>query len=41
MPKCLVLFEISEIALYNIEKELRGAAEKQAIPFEIVALLCG
>jgi FlaA1/EpsC-like NDP-sugar epimerase len=39
MPKRLVLFEISEIALYNIEKELRGAAEKQAIPFEIVALL--
>ena len=39
MPKRLVLFEISEIALYNIEKELRGTAEKQAIPFEIVALL--
>jgi len=36
-PKCLVLFEISEIALYNIEKELRSQA--QAVNCELVALL--
>jgi FlaA1/EpsC-like NDP-sugar epimerase len=36
-PKTLVLFEISEIALYTIENELRNAARR--IDCELVALL--
>jgi FlaA1/EpsC-like NDP-sugar epimerase len=36
-PKTLVLFEISEIALYTIENELRNAAKR--IDCELVALL--
>ncbi|MGH8222700.1 MAG: polysaccharide biosynthesis protein [Woeseiaceae bacterium] len=38
-PKCLVLFEISEIALYSIEKELRYTATSEGIDCEIVSLL--
>ena len=38
-PTTLVLFEISEIALYNVENELRGQARSQRINCELVALL--
>jgi FlaA1/EpsC-like NDP-sugar epimerase len=38
-PKRLVLFEMSELALYNIERELRALAEKHSLPFELVGLL--
>jgi FlaA1/EpsC-like NDP-sugar epimerase len=38
-PKRLVLFEMSELALYNIERELRSAAANHATPVELVALL--
>ena len=38
-PKTLILYEISEIALYNIEKELRARAESLDIDCEIVALI--
>jgi FlaA1/EpsC-like NDP-sugar epimerase len=38
-PRRLVLFEMSELALYNIERELRALAEKQALQLELVALI--
>ena len=38
-PKTLVLYEISEIALYNIAKELRGIAETMHLQCEIVLLI--
>ena len=38
-PSRLVLFEMSELALYVIDKELRLIAEKEALHVEIVALL--
>ena len=38
-PKRLVCFEISEAALYNIDKELRTAIDKNSDDCEIVALL--
>jgi FlaA1/EpsC-like NDP-sugar epimerase len=38
-PKRLVLFEISEIALYNIERELRSVAEKNSLPIELIGLI--
>ena len=38
-PQRLVLFEISEIALYNIERELRVIADSHHIAVEIYALL--
>jgi FlaA1/EpsC-like NDP-sugar epimerase len=38
-PKRLVLFEISEIALYNIERELRAIADSHRIGVEIYAVL--
>jgi len=38
-PRRLVLFEMSELALYNIERELRALAEKQAMQIELVALI--
>ncbi len=38
-PKRLVLFEISEIALYNIARELQGIAESREFSIEIVPLL--
>ena len=38
-PKRLVLFEMSELALYNIERELRSLDEKQALQVELVGLI--
>ena len=38
-PRTLVLFEISEVALYSIEKEIRKLAKKHGIDTEIVGLL--
>ncbi len=38
-PKMVVLFEISEVALYNIEKELQRLSRKLGIECDIVALL--
>jgi FlaA1/EpsC-like NDP-sugar epimerase len=38
-PRRLVLFEISEYALYNIERELREVAKKMGLAVEIVPLL--
>jgi FlaA1/EpsC-like NDP-sugar epimerase len=38
-PKVLVLFEISEVALYSIDKELRALAKKNDIDTEVVPLL--
>jgi FlaA1/EpsC-like NDP-sugar epimerase len=38
-PKTLILYELSEIALYNVEKELRGIAESLDIDCEIIALI--
>lgn len=38
-PRRLVLFEMSEIALYNIERELRGIIEARGLAVEIHGLL--
>lgn len=38
-PSRLVLFEMSELALYNIERELRTMAEQDRIATELVPLL--
>ena len=38
-PRRLVLFEMSELALYNIERELRALAEKQVLQLELVGLI--
>ena len=38
-PKRLVLFEMSELALYNIERELRSLAEKNTLSVELVGLI--
>ena len=38
-PKCLILYEISEVALYNIERELRSLRNKLDINCRVVALL--
>jgi FlaA1/EpsC-like NDP-sugar epimerase len=38
-PKRLVLYELSEIALYNVERELKAFAERHSITIELVALL--
>jgi FlaA1/EpsC-like NDP-sugar epimerase len=38
-PKCLLLFEVSEIALYTIEAELRNTAQAENIDCEITGLL--
>jgi FlaA1/EpsC-like NDP-sugar epimerase len=38
-PKRLVLFEMSELALYNIERELRSFAEKNSLSVELVGLI--
>jgi FlaA1/EpsC-like NDP-sugar epimerase len=38
-PKRLILFEMSELALYNIERELRSVAEKNSLPVELVGLI--
>lgn len=39
VPRRLILFEISEYALYNIERELRETAKKSGVCVEIVPLL--
>ena len=39
VPKRLILFETSEYALYNIERELREVAKKNHMAVEIVPLL--
>ncbi len=38
-PRSLVLLEMSEIALYNIEKELRRLKETESLDFDLVPLL--
>jgi FlaA1/EpsC-like NDP-sugar epimerase len=38
-PKRLVLFEMSELALYNIERELRALADKHSMAVEVIALI--
>jgi FlaA1/EpsC-like NDP-sugar epimerase len=38
-PMRLVLFEMSELALYNIERELRGFAEQHALKMDLVGLI--
>jgi FlaA1/EpsC-like NDP-sugar epimerase len=38
-PRRLVLFEMSELALYNIERELRGLAEKHNLRLELIGLI--
>jgi FlaA1/EpsC-like NDP-sugar epimerase len=38
-PKRLILFEMSELALYNIERELRAIADKNTLPVELVGLI--
>ncbi|HEX3945941.1 MAG TPA: nucleoside-diphosphate sugar epimerase/dehydratase [Rhizomicrobium sp.] len=38
-PKRLVLLEMSELALYNIERELRALAEKHVLQLELIALI--
>ena len=38
-PKRLILFEMSELALYNIERELRAFAEQHSIKIELVGLI--
>jgi len=38
-PKRLVLFEMSELALYHIERELRTMAEQQSLHVDIVGLI--
>ena len=39
VPKRLVLFEMSELALYNIERELRMFAEQNSLHVELVGLI--
>jgi FlaA1/EpsC-like NDP-sugar epimerase len=38
-PKRLIMFEMSELALYNIERELRAFAEKNSLSVELVGLI--
>src|ERR1700733_8459486 len=38
-PRRLVLFEMSELALYNIQRELRAFAEQHSIKLELVGLI--
>ena len=38
-PKRLILFEMSELALYNIERELRAFAEHNSLKVELVGLI--
>lgn len=38
-PKCLLLFEVSEIALYTIERELQHTIQDENIKCEIIGLL--
>ncbi len=38
-PKRLILFEMSELALYNIERELRSFCEQNSLKFDLVGLI--
>ena len=38
-PRRLVLFEMSELALYNIERELRTFADKHSLAVDVVGLI--
>jgi FlaA1/EpsC-like NDP-sugar epimerase len=38
-PRRLVLFEMSELALYNIERELRTFAEQNSLQVELIGLI--
>jgi len=38
-PKRLILFEMSELALYNIERELRGFVEHHSLNVELIGLI--
>ncbi|RPI14989.1 MAG: polysaccharide biosynthesis protein [Lysobacterales bacterium] len=38
-PRRLVLFEMSELALYQIERELRSSISRERLDFELVSLL--
>ncbi|MDE2348211.1 MAG: polysaccharide biosynthesis protein, partial [Gammaproteobacteria bacterium] len=38
-PKCLILFEMNELALYNIERELRARNETLGTPVDLVAVI--
>ena len=38
-PKRLVLFEMSELALYNIQRELRSLIDKDSLQLELVGLI--
>lgn len=38
-PRKLVLFEMSELALYTIERELRQIMQTEGLPIEMIALL--
>jgi FlaA1/EpsC-like NDP-sugar epimerase len=38
-PRCLVLFEMSELALYNIERELREAAERRCLQVALTGVV--
>ena len=38
-PRRLILFEMSELALYNIERELRAFAEQHSIKIDLVGLI--
>jgi FlaA1/EpsC-like NDP-sugar epimerase len=38
-PKRLVLFEMSELALYNIQRELRTFADQHGLPVDLIGLI--
>ncbi|HEY2682909.1 MAG TPA: nucleoside-diphosphate sugar epimerase/dehydratase [Steroidobacteraceae bacterium] len=38
-PKRLILFELSELALYNVERELKAIAERDSLQVELVGLI--
>ena len=38
-PKCLILFEMNELALYSIERELRARNDAVGAPVELVAII--
>ena len=38
-PKCLILFEMNELALYNIERELRARNDAQGAPVDLVGVI--
>ncbi|MFQ5609841.1 MAG: polysaccharide biosynthesis protein, partial [Woeseiaceae bacterium] len=39
-PKRLLLLEVSEVALYEIERELRDIVRRDGLPVEVTGLLC-